>query len=185
MRPSKRDQIVDAALNLFYRYGFNATGIERVLGDADVARMTLYNHFKSKDELIVAVLRRRDERFRDWLVRYVEKSADNPRDRLLALFDGLGEWLAEESFRGCLFINAAAEFSGTSDSIQAVAAEHKRLIASFVRGLAVAAGAKNPDVLADRIALLSEGAIVCAHVQGDGAWARKARETAEVLIDQK
>ncbi len=183
MRPSKRDQIVDTALELFYQNGFNATGIEKILSDADVARMTLYNHFKSKDELIITVLRRRDEDFRDWLVRFVEKSADNPRDRLLALFDAHGEWFAEESFRGCLFINAAAEFSGSSNSIQAVAAETKRLMNSFIRGLAVAAGAKNPDVLADQISLLLEGAIVCAQVLGDGGWAQKAREAAEILID--
>ena len=184
MRPSKRDQIVDTALDLFYRKGFNATGIEKVLGDADVARMTLYNHFKSKEELIIAVLRRRDERFRDWLVRYVEKGADTPRDRLLALFDAHGEWFAEADFRGCLFVNAAAEFSGTSDSIHAVAAEHKRLNTSFIRGLAVAAGANDPDVLSDQISLLLEGAIVSAQVLGDGVWARKARAAAEILIDQ-
>lgn len=183
MRPSKRDQIVDTALDLFYRNGFNATGIEKVLSDAGVARMTLYNHFKSKEELILAVLRLRDERFRDWLARCVEKNADTPRDRLLALFDAHAEWFAEEGFRGCLFINAAAEFSGNSDSIHRIAAEHKRLITSFIRGLAVAAGAKNPDVLADQISLLLEGAIVSAQVLGDGVWARKARNAAEVLID--
>ncbi len=184
MRPNKRDQIVDTALDLFYRRGFNATGIEKVLSDANVARMTLYNHFKSKEELILAVLRRRDERFRDWLARYVEKSADTPRDRLLALFDAHAEWFAEENFRGCLFINAAAEFSSSSESILAVAAEHKRLITSFIRGLAVAAGAKRPDALADQISLLLEGSIVSAQVLGNGLWARKAREAADVLIDR-
>ena len=183
MRTSKRDQIVDTALDLFYRNGFNATGIEKVLRDADVARMTLYNHFKSKEELILAVLRRRDERLRDFFVHYVEKNADTPRGRLLALFDAFAEWFSEENFRGCIFINATAEFSGNCDSIHAVAAEHKRLVASFIRGLAVAAGAKNPDVLADQISLLLDGAIVCAQVLDDGAWARKAREAAEVLID--
>ena len=82
MRPSKRDQIVNTALDLFYEHGFHATGIEKVLSGADVARMTLYNHFKSKEELIVAVLRQRDENFRDWVVRYVEQKAGTPRDRL-------------------------------------------------------------------------------------------------------
>ena len=82
MRPSKRDKIVDSALALFYEHGFHATGIEKVLSGADVARMTLYNHFESKEELIVAVLRQRDENFRDWVVRYVEQNAKTPRDRL-------------------------------------------------------------------------------------------------------
>ena len=182
MRPSKRDQIIDTALELFYRNGFNATGIEKVLTDADVARMTLYNHFKSKEELILAVLRRRDERFLDWLVRYIEKRKLSPRERLLALFDAHAEWFAEESFRGCLFINAAAEFCGGSQAIHALAAEHKRLVASYIRGLAVGAGARDPDVLAGQIVLLLEGAIVTAQVLDDPSWAAKARAAAETLI---
>lgn len=184
MRPSKRDKIVETALDLFYQHGFHATGIEKVLSGADVARMTLYNHFKSKEELIVAVLRRRDENFRDWVVRYVEQKAGTPRDRLLALFDAHAEWFAEKGFRGCLFINAAAEFAGNSDSIHHAAAEHKRLIISFIRGLAVAAGIQNPDVVADQLALLLEGAIVNAQMSGDAAWAGKARDTAETLLDR-
>lgn len=183
MRPSKRDQIVDTALDLFYRGGFNATGIDKVLSNADVARMTLYNHFKSKEELILAVLRRRDELFRGWLTRSIEKNAETPRDKLLALFDAHAEWFAEEKFRGCLFINAAAEFSGNSDSVHAVAADHKRIITSFIHGLAVAAGANRPEVLSDQISLLLEGAIVSALISDDDSWARKARDAAEVLID--
>ena len=182
MRPSKRDQIVDTALELFYRHGFNATGIEKVLSEADVARMTLYNHFKSKEELILAVLRRRDERFLEWLVRYVEKRKLGPRERLLALFDAHTEWFAEESYRGCLFINAAAEFCGSSQPIRALAAEHKRLVTSYIRGLAVAADAPDPDTLADQITLLLEGAIVTAQVLDDPGWAAKAKAAADKLI---
>ena len=182
MRPSKRDQIIDTALELFYRNGFNATGIEKVLTDADVARMTLYNHFKSKEELILAVLRRRDERFRDWLVRRIEKRNLGPRERLLALFDAHAEWFAEDSFRGCIFINAAAEFCGSSQAIHALAAEHKRLVTSYIRGLVAATEARNPDVLADQITLLLEGAIVNAQVLDDIGWAAKARNAAETLI---
>jgi AcrR family transcriptional regulator len=183
MRPSKRDQLVDTALDLFYRHGFNATGIDRVLEEAGVARMTLYNHFKSKDELIVAVLRRRDELFREWLVRRVEQTPGTTRDRLLALFDAHSEWFAEERFRGCLFINATAEFSGANDAICAAAADHKRLVISFIRGLLAAVGARNPDALADHLALLLEGAIVSAQVLGDPGWAGKARAAAEILLD--
>jgi AcrR family transcriptional regulator len=183
MRPSKRDQLVDTALDLFYRHGFNATGIDRVLSEAGVARMTLYNHFKSKEELIVAVLRRRDELFREWLVRRVERTPGTPRDRLLALFDAHGEWFAEERFRGCLFINATAEFSGTNDAICGTAADHKRLVISFIRGLVAAAGARSPEALTDHLALLLEGAIVSAQVLDDPGWAGKARAAAATLID--
>ena len=84
---SKRDQLIDTAEELFYQHGFNATGIDKILAEAGVAKMTLYNHFKSKDALIEAALQRRDERFRDWLSAQVESKADTPRERLLGLFD--------------------------------------------------------------------------------------------------
>ena len=109
MRPSKRDKIVDTALELFYEHGFHATGIEKVLSGADVARMTLYNHFKSKEELIVAVLRQRDENFRDWVVRYVEQNGKTPRDRLLALFDAHADWFAVNG------VAVAGKFGGRVD----------------------------------------------------------------------
>ena len=76
MAVSKRDQLVDAALELFYRNGFNATGIDKIIAEAGVAKMTLYKHFKSKEELIQAALRRRDEKIQVWLMRYVEDHAE-------------------------------------------------------------------------------------------------------------
>ena len=171
-------------MHLFYSGGFNATGIEKVLSDAKVAKMTLYNHFRSKEELILAVLRRRDEQFRDRLMREVERCAGSPRDKLLCLFDFLAGWFAEDSYRGCLFINAAAEFRGVSQAIHDQTARHKRLIGSYVRGLATAADAKNPDVVADQVVLLLEGAIVTAQVCGGTGWASRAREAAAILLDR-
>ena len=87
MSSSKRDLLINTALELFSREGFHATGIDRILSESGVAKMTLYNHFKSKDELILAALRRRDETFRNWFMRTVEASAETPRGRLLASFD--------------------------------------------------------------------------------------------------
>ncbi len=100
MRASKRDQIVDAAMDLFYRGGFNATGIGKVLADARVAKMTLYNHFRSKEELILAVLRRRDEQFRDQLTQAVECCQGAAQDKLQCLFDVLADWFVQDGFRG-------------------------------------------------------------------------------------
>ncbi|HDL16453.1 MAG TPA: TetR/AcrR family transcriptional regulator, partial [Rhizobiales bacterium] len=91
-RPSKKEHLVDTAVKLFGRDGFNATGIDKILQEAGVARMTLYKHFKSKDELILAALRRRDEQFRIWFKSAVEKTGGSPAQRLLASFDALEEW---------------------------------------------------------------------------------------------
>ena len=180
---SKREQLIEAALDLFNRHGFNATGIDKILAEAGVAKMTLYKHFRSKDELIQAVLRRRDEDFRAWLMDFVETRADTPRARLLALFDAYGKWFSETEFRGCLFLNASAEFSGMADSISALAREHARLVHTYIRGLTSATGARNPDRLADWLVLLLDGAIGCAQVSAKPEWASKARDAAEILIE--
>ena len=184
MASARRDHLVDTALRLFCENGFHATGIDRILAAAGVAKMTLYKHFKSKDELILATLRRRDEQFRNWFMRAVERRAKTPRARLRAIFDVLEDWFRGESFTGCTFINASAEFADHDDPIHAAAAEHKRLVQAYVRDLAAAAGAADPDALAGELMLLMEGAIVLAHVAGQTDAAGQAGRTADKLLDQ-
>ena len=181
----KRDQLVEAALELFAREGFHATGIDKVLETASVAKMTLYKHFRSKEELILAALRLRDERWRNQFMRGVEKRTKEPRERLYAIFDELGCWFAEGTFSGCMFINASAEYADHSDPIHAASAEHKRLVEQYVRGLAEQAGAPDPAVLASQLCLLMEGAVVYTQVCPDenrGCAAVTAKQAATVLI---
>ena len=184
MAVGRRDHLVDTALELFGREGYHATGIDRILARAGVAKMTLYKHFKSKDELILAVLRRRDERFRNWFMRDVERRARSPRDRLLALFDALGHWLASDGGAGCMFINASAEYARPDDPIHMAASEHLGLVLNYVRALTKSAGAKESDALADGLMLLMEGAIILSYVAGDGNAAARAKTAAEALIQQ-
>ena len=183
MPASRREQLVDSAAEIFCREGFNATGIDKVLREAGVAKMTLYHHFRSKNDLILAALRRRDERFRNWLVRTVEGNANDPRQRLLAVFDALEQWFSAPDFHGCMFINAAAEFGDLADPIHASAAEHKRLVRNYLETLAEDAGAKKPRQLAQQISLLVDGAVVAAQVSGDPSVTKTARAAAEVLIE--
>ncbi len=180
MGSSRRDHLVDTALRLFSEGGYRATGIDKILAESGVAKMTLYKHFKSKDELILAALRRRDETFRNWFMREVERRARSPRARLLATFDVIGDWIAKPEFQGCMFINACSEFGGKDDPIHAAAAEHKRLIFGYLRELAAAAGAS--EDLAREVMLLLEGAIVVAQVSREPQAARSARKAAEVLL---
>ncbi len=182
MASSRRDHLVDTALELFGRDGFHATGIDRILAESGVAKMTLYKHFKSKDELILAALRLRDERWRNWFMRAVEGRAKEPRARLLAVFDALGEWFADKDFTGCMFINASAEFADHGNPIHGAAAENKRLVMGYLRDVAAAAGAGDPEALAYELALLAEGAIVLAHVAGQTDAAGRARKAAETLV---
>lgn len=182
MTSVRRDHLVDTALNLFSRYGFHATGIDRILSESGVAKMTLYKHFKSKDELILAALRRRDELHRNWFMREVEKLAATPRERLVAVFTALENWFQSDEFSGCCFINATAEYGDKDDPIHAAAAEHKRLLRAYVRELAEAAQVKETDALTDQLMLLMEGAIVSAQITGEAAPAQPARAAAEVLV---
>ena len=180
---SKQAQrLIETALVLFYQNGFHATGIDKVLAEAGVSKMTLYNHFGSKEELIIAVLRLRDIKFRDWFSEIVEKKSGGSQDRLLATFDALHEWINSPSFYGCMFINASAEFSKPDDPIHLAAAEHKELLLAYIVSLAKDAGAPDPERLGSQIFLLNEGAIVTAHVSGNKDAALEAKAAARTIL---
>lgn len=166
MPPSRREELVDSAMKVFSCNGFHNTGLDLILKDSGISRMTLYNHFKSKDELIVAAMRRRDELFRNSLMKFVESGDRNPIDQILSIFDCLDSWFNEPDFHGCMFINASAEFCDSDSPPRRVAAEHKLEILRYITGLCNTAKLNDPDELAQQINLLVEGAIVTAHVVG-------------------
>lgn len=184
---SRRDELVETALKLFYIHGFNATGIDRILAESGVAKMTLYKHFRSKDELILAALHLRDERFRNWLMSEMERASADPVERLLAMFDALETWFRGEAFKGlgfsgCAFINAASEFGSHEHPAHRLSAEHKRRVVEYLEKLCGEAGFKEPRQVAEQLALLKEGAIATAHVRNMVEAARVAREMAQTLI---
>jgi AcrR family transcriptional regulator len=166
MPPSRRDELVDAAMKIFYRNGFHNTGLDQIQKESGISKMTLYNHFKSKGELIVAALRRRDEIFRNQLMKFVEASSKDPIDRLMAVFSYHETWFDQDSFRGCMFINASAEFCDCECPARRVSAEHKLSIVRYLEELCLAAGLEDPAELAQQLNLVLEGSIVNAHVVG-------------------
>ncbi len=181
--PSKRKQhLLETALKLFYQEGFHSTGIDKILAESGVAKMTLYKHFPSKDDLIRAVLEERHRQFRDWFVEEVEKRADTPLKKLETIFEVLEAWIQGDDFRGCMFINAAAEFSPKDEAIAQVAADHKAQMCEYFSGLAEEAGFQEPATLGYQLSLLVEGAIVMGHVCGDREAAKKAGDTALLLL---
>lgn len=179
----KRDQLIDTALRLFARHGYRATGIDTILAEAGVAKMTLYHHFKSKDELIVAALQRRDVEWRAWFIGRVEKRAATPRDRLFAVFDVLEEWFRNRDYHGCSFGQAATEFRDPRHAVHKMASEHKQQMLVYFRELATAAGAKDPELLARQIDLLVEGAVIHMEVFREPQVARIADDAAQKLVD--
>ena len=182
MAPRKKDHLVQTALDLFDREGFTATGIDKILATAGVAKMTLYNNFKSKEELIVATLESRDSAWRDWFEKTVTDATASPADRLAGLFDAQEAWFSQRGFRGCLFQKASAEFPARKGPIRTAILDHKMQVFAFVRELCEAAGAADPIVLAGELYLLMEGATVSAQVTGDKTAALRARQAAEGII---
>jgi AcrR family transcriptional regulator len=179
-----RDRLIDTAIALFNRHGFHATGVDRIVAVAKVAKKTLYAHFPSKEDLILAALSRKRAAFADRFLPAVLASSGQPRDRLLSLFELAKSWFSDPDFYGCLFINAAVEYSEPGHPINACAREFKTLLRGFAREQAIAGGAADPDALADQIALLFEGATTVAQVQGRPDAATTAKTIAALLIDQ-
>jgi AcrR family transcriptional regulator len=173
-------RVLDAAERLFYSRGVQAVGIDTVVAEAGVGLKTLYAHFGSKDRLVEAYLRRRNRR---WLDRLQARVAQLPgRDRVLAIFDALGDWFAEPDFSGCAFINVAGELH-TNPVARAIAREHTQALRALIRQIARDAAVTDPDTLADRLMLLVEGATVTAYVEGDELAATRARSAAAALLD--
>jgi len=183
MSASKRDDLVQNALKAFYKGGFRAIGMDKLAAETGVSKTAIYKHFRTKEDLIVATLRLRDEQFRNWMVRRVEALASTPREQLLATFDALGEWFREPEFKSCMFIKASSEYQDRDHPIHAIAAEHKRLLHQYFKKLAVQAGAGNPDKLAHQVLIMKEGAIVLAHLHEPEEVAANARSAAAVLIE--
>jgi len=181
-----RQRLVHAAIELFYSHGFQAVGIDRILAEAGVTKTTFYKHFESRDDLVVAAIRQRDEwEMQAWTQAVRQLAGDDPREQLLSFFDVLDTWFNAPDFRGCQFINAAAEFPDPRDPVHKVAAEHKRKNRDFFRDLAAAAGASDPESFADRYTALVEGTLILRQVHGRDDAARVIRPAVEAMIREE
>ena len=182
MSQSKRAELIRKSLLLFYRNGFHATGMDLVAKETGVSKTSIYKHFRTKEELILAVLRLRDENFRNWLYRRMEELADTPKGQLLSMFDALEEWFLEDDFQGCMFIKASAEFQERDHAINTQAYAHKLLLADHLEALALQAQLPDPRNLARQLLILKEGAIVVAAMSHTAASAKEAKSIAGILL---
>ncbi|MEU3553953.1 TetR/AcrR family transcriptional regulator [Streptomyces fragilis] len=176
-----REDLLDAAERLFYERGIQAVGMDQVRAASDLPLKRIYRLFPTKEDLVVAMLRRRDRRWRESLTVSVEQVAD-PRARVLAVFDWLAGWFAEPGFRGCAWINAHGELGSSSPAVLAEVRSHKRAFRAQLAEWALAAGV---PAAADAVFLLAEGAVVTAGIAGDPAPARQARSAAAALLAQQ
>lgn len=177
-----RQRILETADRLFYHEGIRAVGIDRIITEAKVAKMSLYKHFASKDDLILAVLKHRQETFQVSFRSAIERHGEKEKTLLLAFFAALKEWFESPGFRGCAFINASVELANAKHPGTEFVREHKRRFREFLRGLIEQATGAEAGRIAPAVALLVEGAIVTAMIEGSPDAADVARDVALILV---
>lgn len=176
-----REKILATAFRLFYAQGLRAAGIDTIIAESGVAKATFYKYFPAKDDLILAYLEKVDGVWTGQLRAAAEAAGPDPAAQLVGLFDALASACRRDGYRGCAFINAAAESaSGTRVHERTVA--HKEHIRAWIRDLAVQAGAPDPDQLARSLTLVLDGGLASGVLDADPAAATGARDTASQLV---
>ena len=180
-RASARERLLAAAEQLFYEEGINLVGIDRIIERAGVAKASLYDVFGSKEELIRSYLAARFERRK---ARLTEKLARfrSPKEKLLGVFDAMGEIISEPGYRGCPFVRASAETTEKSKA-RTVCDESRQWTHDLFAQLARDAGASNPKKLARQLVVLYDGAMTAASMDRDPQAAATARAIAATLVD--
>jgi AcrR family transcriptional regulator len=160
-----KERLFQTAARLFYRHGYRATGVDLIAAESGIGKMTLYRHYPSKDDLIVAFLQASDAEFWEYFEQST-RAATTPREELLAFFEALQEYVTGPDCYGCPFNNAATEYPEAEYEGHRIALEHKRSVRARFEGLATAIGARQPELLADGLLLLMDGAYMAARMYG-------------------
>jgi AcrR family transcriptional regulator len=182
-RKGARARILETAYDLFSHNGIRAVGIDRIIAEASIAKATLYRHFPSKEDLVIAFLDLREQRWtHEWLEAETERLAPRPQERVLFVYDALDEWFHRADFEGCSFINTLLEISDTDSPIHQAAARHLGVIRQSLQRYAGQAGAHDPEEMGYQLQILMMGAIVSAG-SGDLGAGRRARSFAELLLE--
>ena len=179
---STRERIDRAAYELFSRHGIRGVGVDTVSARSGVAKMTLYKHYPSKEDLALSFLRRREELWtRSWLQQEVERRAHAPAERLLVAFDVFDKWFRRPDFEGCSFVKVLLEHSDQGDPVRKAAEAHLATIRAFLRQLAKDAGVRDAEAFARQWQIVMMGSIVAASA-GDKDAARRGKEMGLLLL---
>ena len=177
-----QDRVVHTASRLFYQNGYRAIGVDTIAAESGIGKMTLYRHYPSKDDLIAAYLNNSDDIF--WSsFEEITKDAATPREKLLAFFEALQEYVTTPACHGCPFLNVATEYPETEYVGHQVALNHKQSVRGQFLKLAKEAEARNPAVLADQLFLLMDGAYMASRMFGPQNPAVNLVSAAKTLID--
>lgn len=181
MNDITRDIILDVTEKLIYRNGIAATGMDLLVKTAGVSRKSVYRYFANKDELVLAALQRRDERWMHWLRSEVQRHATTG-ERLLGVFSALKTWFGSDDFRGCAFINTSGETGDPQNPVRQLAKAHKQKLFEYALELCQAQGTPDPERQAAQLLILIDGAITVALVMGDSTAADNAQAMARTLL---
>jgi AcrR family transcriptional regulator len=181
-----KEKLFQTAARLFYQHGYRAVGVDTIAAESGVGKMTLYRHYPSKDDLIVAFLRDSNEEFWEYFEQST-KAAVTARDKIQVFFEALQGYVTSPMCYGCPFINLAAEYPEVDYAGHQVAREHKETVRARFHQLAMEAGARQPGALANGLVLLMDGAYMAARMFGpspDNPAANVAEAVAALLEDQ-
>ena len=184
LTPPPASRLVEAATDMFNQFGIHATGIDRILAEARVARMTLYHHFGSKEGLVREVLHRESVQWFQRLDRALDGAGPNPRDKVSIYFDVLRAWFSQPDFKGCGFMNAVGESSRDDTCVRPIAKAHRDANVAYLRQL-LGNGFADPENLADTIIMIADGATVDVMVTGDLDIVERARRVALRLVEEE
>ena len=179
-----KQRILETAERLFYAEGVRSVGIDRIIAEASVAKMTLYNHFPSKDDLILAVLQYREGQVGDFFESAIEHHVSAGTDRLSAFFAALRDWFETPGFRGCSFINAAVELADCRHPASQFAAAHKCRFREMIEEIVRETASRKATSVVPAIFMLVEGAIVTAVMEQSPDAADTARDAALQLVSE-
>lgn len=183
---SPRERILETARALFYTRGVNNVGIDLIILESGVAKATLYKHFKSKDDLILAYMGAGSADWLEWLQKRVEHFSPNTQTRLIAVWDALEEWFALPHFRGCSLGNVVTELAASAEHpTRRILLEHKEKVRAFFEELAVQTGMGQTRAISERWMVLLEGATTLAARERTGEIAVQARAIAQILLESQ
>jgi len=180
-----RQRVLETADRLFYQDGVRAVGVDRIIAEAGVAKMSLYKHFPSKDALILAVLKYREESVLEFFHSAMERHSKKAKKPLRAFFAALKDFFQSPGFRGCPFQNAAVELADPNHPGTEFVRGHKQRFSQFLRGLVEQTVGKTAAKAAPAVTILVEGAIMTAVIQGNPGAADVARDAALKLVSNE
>jgi AcrR family transcriptional regulator len=185
--PEKRDsaarrRILATATALFYAEGIHAIGIDRIIAEAGVAKATFYHHFPAKDELVRAYVEEQSGLVQAGIAQLGQRSA---RERLLAIFDLIADTAEQPDYRGCPFINAAAEYPDPASGVRQAIEEHRQWKRDLLRTLLVQDGNQDPELTAEILMVLGDGLLVTSHLDNPSKLREVIRDVVTAVIDAR